>query len=197
VVGVNLGKNAETPLEAAWEDYLVLAESFGPLADYLTVNVSSPNTPGLRRLQGRDRLEDLLKLVRGRLETTTGRRPPLLVKLAPDLSPPELEDALGACLGQADGVIAVNTTVARLGLQSPRGGEPGGLSGRPLFPRALEMVRLIAQWSGGRLVVIGCGGVWTSDDVRAMLDAGATLVQVYSSLVYQGPRLVRRLLAAA
>jgi dihydroorotate dehydrogenase len=196
VVGVNLGKNAETPLEAAWEDYLGLVETFGPLADYLTINVSSPNTPGLRRLQGRDRLEDLLTLVRGRLEKTTGRRLPLLVKLAPDLSPRELEEALGACLGRADGVIAVNTTVARPGLRSKSGGEHGGLSGRPLFPLALEQVRRIARWNDGRLVIVGCGGISSPEDVRAMLDAGAQLVQVYTALVYQGPRLVRRLLAS-
>jgi dihydroorotate dehydrogenase len=194
VVGVNLGKNAETPLEAAAEDYLELVETFGPLADYLAINVSSPNTPGLRRLQGRTHLEELLTLVRGRLASTPGRRPPLLVKLAPDLSPQELEEAVGACLGRADGVIAVNTTVARPGLRSRSGVEHGGLSGRPLFPRALDAVQRIACWSGGRLAIVGCGGISSPEDVRAMLDAGAQLVQVYTALVYQGPRLVRRLL---
>jgi dihydroorotate dehydrogenase len=195
VVGVNLGKNADTPLEKASEDYLALIDSFRSLADYLTINVSSPNTLGLRSLQGRDQLERLLGQARARLEAGPGARPPLLVKLAPDLAPDELEQALGACLGRADGVIAVNSTIARPALRSAFRGEAGGLSGRPLFRRALEQVQRIAHWSDGRLVVIGCGGVSSAADVRALLDAGAALVQVYTVLIYQGPRLARRLLA--
>jgi len=116
------------------------------------------------------------------------------VKLAPDLTPEELEDALSACAGRVDGVIATNTTIARPGLRSPTAAESGGLSGRPLFALALEQVKRIVRWSDGRFVVVGCGGIASAADVRAMIDAGASLVQVYSALVYQGPRLVGRLL---
>jgi dihydroorotate dehydrogenase len=196
IVGVNLGKGVGTPLEAAAEDYCSLAEAFRPLADYLTVNVSSPNTLGLRRLQSREHLDDLLKQLRRGLDDGKGRRPPLLVKLAPDLEPQELEDALGACVDRVDGVIATNTTIARPGMRSRHAAETGGLSGRPLFPRALEQVERIARWSQGRFVVIGCGGISSAEDVRAMLDAGASLVQVYTALVFQGPRIVGRLIPA-
>ena len=197
IVGVNLGKGAATPIEAAADDYLSLLEVFLPLADYLTVNVSSPNTLGLRRLQSRDHLEELLGRLRRRLDESSGKRPPLLVKLAPDLSPGELEDALQACTGRVEGVIATNTTVSRPPLRSPRGRESGGLSGRPLFPMALEQVKSLARLAQGRFTVVGCGGVSSAADVRAMLDAGASLVQVYTALVYQGPRLVGRLLDLA
>jgi dihydroorotate dehydrogenase len=196
VVGVNLGKGVGTPLEAAAEDYLLLVDTFRPLADYLTVNVSSPNTLGLRRLQGREQLEALLTQLRRRLDQAPGKRPPLLVKFAPDLSLEEMEDALGACIGRVEGVIAGNTTVARPSLHSRHAAEIGGLSGRPLFPRALEQVRRIAQWSGGRLTVVGCGGVSSADDLQAMLDAGAELVQIYTAMVFQGPSVVGRILGA-
>jgi dihydroorotate dehydrogenase len=197
VIGVNLGKGAGTPLEGAATDYLTLVDTFRPLAGYLTLNVSSPNTLGLRRLQGREYLESLMTLVRRRLEQTPGRRPPLLVKLAPDMSLEELEDALGACLGRADGVIASNTTVTRPSLKGRHAAEAGGLSGAPLFPLALEQVKRIVSWSEGRLVVVGCGGVSSFEEMRAMLDAGANLVQIYTALVFQGPRVVGRLLRSA
>ena len=195
VVGVNLGKGVGTPLEEAAEDYLSLVGTFRPLADYLTINVSSPNTLGLRRLQSRDHLEQLLTQVRRLLEDGPGRRPPLLVKLAPDLTAEALEDALGACVGRAQGVIASNTTTSRPSLRGRYAAETGGLSGRPLFPMALEQLKRIVRWSEGRLVVVGCGGVSSAEEMRAMLDAGASLVQIYSALVYQGPRVVGRLLA--
>jgi dihydroorotate dehydrogenase len=196
IVGVNLGKGVGTPLEAAAEDYCSLAEAFRPLADYLTVNVSSPNTLGLRRLQSREHLDDLLKQLRRGLDDGKGRRPPLLVKLAPDLEPQELEDALSACADRVDGVIATNTTIARPGIRSRHSAETGGLSGTPLFPRALEQVERIARLSQGRFVVIGCGGISSAEDVRAMLDVGASLVQVYTALVFQGPRIIGRLIPA-
>jgi len=196
VIGVNLGKGAATPLEAAAEDYCALVETFGPLADYLTINVSSPNTLGLRRLQARDHLEGLLSEVTRARDLVTGPPRPLLVKLSPDLDPAELEDALAAVVrAGVEGVVATNTTTARPGVDSSLGAQPGGLSGAPLFPLALEQVRRAARWGGGRIAVIGCGGVSSRDQVQAMLDAGADLVQLFTALVYQGPRVVQSLLA--
>ncbi len=200
VIGVNLGKNKDTPLEAAAGDYVALLERFATLADYLVVNVSSPNTVGLRRLQARDALEALLRaLAEARRPFVEGRAGavPILVKLAPDLDDAELDDALGAILGAGmDGVVATNTTLARDGLCSPAAAETGGLSGPPLAARATAFVRTIHERTGGRLPIVAVGGVVGPDDVRAKLDAGASLVQVYTGLVYEGPGLVRRLLRA-
>jgi dihydroorotate dehydrogenase len=198
VVGVNLGKGVETPLERADEDYLGLLRTFHPVADYLVVNVSSPNTIGLRRLQARAMLEGLLAQMaaeRGSLDQGAGRHVPVLVKLAPDLEPQEIEDAVGAILASGlEGLIATNTTVARPGLRSARAAESGGLSGAPLRQRSTEVVRLAASLAGGRLAIIGSGGVFGVDDVLEKLDAGAQLVQVYTGLIYRGPGLVRALL---
>lgn len=200
VLGVNIGKNKDTPLEAAAADYVALLERFAPLADYLVVNVSSPNTVGLRRLQARDALEALLGEVaaaRTRSVEALGRPVPLLVKLAPDLDDGELDDALGAVLGAGmDGVVATNTTLARDGLRSPAADEAGGLSGAPLTARSTAVIRAIHDRTGGRLPIVGVGGVASADDARAKLDAGATLVQLYTGLVYEGPGLVRRLVRA-
>jgi dihydroorotate dehydrogenase len=195
VIGVNLGKGAGTPLEGAATDYLTLVDTFRPLAGYLTLNVSSPNTLGLRRLQGREYLESLLTQVRRRLEQTPGRRPPLLVKLAPDMSLEELEDALGACLGRADGVIA-STRPSRPSPKGRHAAERAGWAERR-SSLALEQVKRIVSWSEGRLVVVGCGGVSSFEEMRAILDAGANLVQIYTALVFQGPRVVGRLLRSA
>jgi len=198
VIGVNLGKGAATPLEAAAEDYCVLVETFGPLADYLTINISSPNTLGLRRLLARDHLEGLLGKVTRARDLVPGPPRPLLVKLSPDLDAAELEDALAAVVtAGVEGVVATNTTTARPGVDSSLGSQPGGLSGAPLFPIALEQVRRAARWGGGRIAVIGCGGVSSRDQMQAMLDAGADLVQLFTTLVYQGPRVARSLLAGS
>lgn len=198
VLGVNIGKNKDTPLEEAGEDYRALLRQFAGLADYLAVNVSSPNTVGLRRLQERAALEALLNgLHAERLiqSARLGKRLPLLVKLAPDLSETELEDALGVIQEkQMDGVIATNTTLMRDGLQSPVALESGGLSGAPLTRRSLEFVRRIQRLGGGKLPVIGVGGLMNGSDAQAMLEAGASLVQVYTGLVYQGPGLVKSIL---
>jgi dihydroorotate dehydrogenase len=198
VLGVNLGKNKDTPLETAYEDYLALMEVFAPLADYLAINVSSPNTVGLRRLQARWALEALiapLMRLRQELVDRLARPLPLLVKLAPDLTEAELDDALAAILAAGvDGVIATNTTLSRPGLSSPLAAEAGGLSGAPLGELSLAMIRRIHAQTGGRLPIIGVGGVMTAADARARLDAGATLVQVYTGLVYAGPGLVKSIL---
>ncbi len=198
VLGVNLGKNKDTPLEQAAQDYLLLVEKFAPLADYLAINVSSPNTTGLRRLQARHALDDLLAQLeqeRRAQEAGLKKRLPLLVKLAPDLTDQELDDALEAIQGnRMDGVIAANTTLSREDLHSPVAGESGGLSGVPLSERSTAMVRQIYQRTGGKLPVIGVGGVMSYADARLKLDAGAILVQLYTGLVYTGPGLVRSIL---
>ena len=198
VLGVNLGKNKATPLENAFEDYLAMIEVFAPLADYLVVNVSSPNTEGLRSLQKRQILEQLLEPLMGlcRQEQARLNRPlPLLVKLAPDLTDAELDDALDAITGAGvDGVIATNTTLSRSGVISPFASEAGGLSGAPLGELSTRMIRRIHACTNGGLPIIGVGGVMGVGDVRAKLDAGATLVQVYTGLVYAGPGLVQSIL---
>lgn len=195
VLGVNLGKNKDTPLENAHEDYLALMHIFAPLADYLAINVSSPNTVGLRRLQAPQALEKLLNsLVRLRLQLQTqfNRPLPLLVKLAPDLDEAELDDALEAIQrAGVDGVIAVNTTLSRAGLSSPLAAETGGLSGAPLGELSVRIIRQIHTRTGGSLPIIAAGGIMDAAEARARLDAGATLVQVYTGLVYAGPGLVR------
>jgi len=197
-VGVNIGKGVETPLERAVEDYLTLLRLFHGACDYLAINVSSPNTLGLRRLQARDQLEALLRALadeRLQLAAASGRRIPMLVKLAPDLEDDELADAIEAIIRSGmDGVVATNTTVTRRGLLSPRGGETGGLSGRPLRARSTEVVRRIVSLSEGRLPVVGVGGVFGPEEAREKLDAGAVLVQVYTGLVYRGPGLAREVL---
>ena len=199
ILGVNLGKNKTTPLERAAEDYVRLARTFLPLADYLAVNVSSPNTAGLRQLQARDALESLLEAMAAERRSwgsqPRGQPKPILVKLAPDLSDAELDDALGAVLAAGmDGVISTNTTLGRGGIRSPLAGEAGGLSGAPLCSCSTQMVRKIIQRSAGKLPVIGVGGILGPADAREKLDAGASLVQVYTGLVYRGPGLVKEIL---
>lgn len=193
ILGVNIGKNKDTPNEEAARDYLYLMEKFAPLADYLAVNVSSPNTVGLRRLQAREALEGLLaQLAEARLRSPVPR--PILVKLAPDLTDSELDDALGAIMDTGmDGVIATNTTIGREGLRSMVGEESGGLSGLPLRQRSTEMVRQIHLRTGGRLPIIGVGGIASPSDAQEKLDAGASLVQVYTGMIFRGPGLVREI----
>jgi dihydroorotate dehydrogenase len=198
ILGVNIGKGQQTPLERAAEDYVALLAQFYAHVDYVAVNVSSPNTIGLRRLQARAQLEDLLKRLeeqRDGLYRASGRRMPILVKLSPDLQHQELEDALAAITATGmDGVIATNTTVDRAGLLSPQGCEEGGLSGAPLRSRATAMVADIHRLAGGSLPIVAAGGVLSLEDACEKLDAGAALVQLYSGLVYRGPGLVREIL---
>ena len=186
-VGVNIGKNKTTSEADAVADYRSAAERLAPLADYLVVNVSSPNTPGLRELQAVDRLRPVLREVR------TASRRPVLVKIAPDLADPDIDAIadLAVDLG-LDGIIATNTTVRRSGLrQDPD--EAGGLSGAPLAGRSREVLLRLAGRVGDRLVLVSAGGVRTAEDVWDRLACGATLVQIYTSFVYTGPFLMRRL----
>lgn len=200
-LGVSIGKSKATPLERAVEDY---AASFRALADhagYFAVNVSSPNTPGLRQLQDRAQLAELLAALqranRARAQGEPGRLRPILVKIAPDLSEPAIAELLEVCQGAGvSGIIATNTTTGRGGLaHTPQAlaAEAGGLSGRPLAARALEVVRFVARETGGRLPIVGAGGIFDAAGAAAMLDAGASLVQVYTALVYEGPGLPRRI----
>jgi dihydroorotate dehydrogenase len=200
VIGINLGKNKDTPLEEAARDYVSLVHSFAAEADYLTVNVSSPNTPGLRALQTGEALCALLLQVRQARDEEVarlGRSVPVLVKLSPDLEDADLDDALQAVFDAGiDGVIATNTTLSREGVRDPQAREPGGLSGAALTERSTRMVRTIRQRAGDRLPLIGVGGIMDAVDARARLDAGADLVQLYTGLVYGGPALVRRIVEA-
>jgi dihydroorotate dehydrogenase len=201
IVGVNLGKQRDTPLDRAAEDYETLLERFAPLADYLAVNVSSPNTPGLRELQDARRLAPLLLRLAERravLRDRLGKPLPVLVKLSPDLEDADLRAALEAIEEAGmDGVIATNTTLARDGLRSPLREEAGGLSGALLASRSEALLRRTVELTGGRLGVVACGGILSPEDARARLDAGASLVQLYTGLVYEGPDLARRILPAA
>jgi dihydroorotate dehydrogenase len=193
VLGLNLGKNKDTPLENAADDYISLMRAFAPLADYLAINISSPNTVGLRRLQGREMLENLLRQVNLERGTWNLKRP-ILVKLAPDLSDAELDDAIGAIHDNGmDGVIATNTTLARDGLRSKHHGETGGLSGRPLTVRSEAILDKVVKRLGGRIPVVSVGGIMSPDDAKRRLDKGAALVQVYTGLVYAGPGLVKQI----
>jgi len=200
VLGVNIGKNKVTPLDQAVADYLTLTRTFAPLADYLAVNVSSPNTPDLRKLQARQALEELLTPLaaeRQNQQKLLNRHVPILVKLAPDLNDDELDGALEAVSSAGmDGLIISNTTLRREGLQSPNSAQTGGLSGAPLTALNTQMVKKVVQRCGGRLPVVASGGVMNYADAQAKLDAGAVLVQVYTGLIYEGPGLVREILNA-
>jgi dihydroorotate dehydrogenase len=200
VLGVNIGKNKDTPLEKAVEDYLSLTRTFAPLADYLAVNVSSPNTPGLRSLQTRQALEGILLPLAAerRAQIRQLDKPlPILVKLAPDMTEDELDGALEAVESAGmDGLIISNTTIGREGLTSAMAKETGGMSGAPLNEKNTRLVRRVVQRCGGRLPVVASGGVMSAADAQAKLDAGAVLVQLYTGLIYEGPGLVCEILNA-
>ncbi len=197
ILGVNLGKNKATPLENAADDYLALIEIFAPLADYLAINISSPNTVGLRRLQERQAMKELLEVISQKRQTEEEklkRRVPLLVKIAPDLTDEGLDDALDVLMETGmDGVIATNTTLEREGLHSSQATESGGLSGFPLSVRSTQMIKKIHTRTSGKLPIVGVGGIMDAEGAKEKLDAGACLLQVYTGLVYAGPGLVRRI----
>ena len=198
IIGINLGKNKETPIEQAAQDYIGLMRRFIYLADYLTINVSSPNTVGLRRLQGREMLEKLLGTIQKEREQIVlgrGGNAPILVKLSPDLNEAELEDAIGVILDKGmDGVIATTTTLAREGVRSKYGVETGGLSGSPLAAGSEAALRQVVKLVQGKIPIISVGGIMRPDDAKRRLDMGAILIQIYTGLVYQGPGLVKKIL---
>ena len=204
IIGVNFGKNKDTPLESVAEDYTSLMKTFASLADYLTINISSPNTVGLRRLQGREMLEQLLGAIHKERDTylTPGLSPemrgeflPILVKLSPDLNNEELDNSIGVILDKGmDGIIATNTTLARDGLRSKQKGEAGGLSGSPLKIRSEAVLRQVAKNVDGKIPIVSVGGIMNPDDAKRRFDLGATLIQLYTGLVYEGPGLVKKIL---
>ncbi len=187
-VGANVGKSKITPLDEAPDDYVTSVKRLEGLADWFTVNVSSPNTPGLRSLQGKDTLAALLPRV---LEVAGDT--PVFLKLAPDLEPEALEEAVDLAIEVGiHALIATNTTIARDGLSAPTDLQ-GGLSGRPLWPLAKSRIATVVERAGDRVPVIGVGGVESSDQVRELLDLGCKAVQLYTAFVYQGPGLPSRL----
>ncbi len=190
VIGINIGKSRVVDVDAATEDYLVSATALAPLADYLVVNVSSPNTPGLRGLQELEKLRPLLSAVKTAAGTT-----PVLVKIAPDLSDDEVGTIAALAVDQVDGIIATNTTLSREGLTTDpaivEAAGAGGLSGAPLAARSLDLLRLIRTIVPADFCVISVGGVQTADDVRERIDAGATLVQGYTAFLFLGPLWAR------
>lgn len=195
VLGINIGRNKTTPNERAAEDYLACLERVYPLASYVTVNVSSPNTPGLRELQHADalrRLIDALVDARERLATQHHARKPIVLKIAPDLDAEQMDAIAGVLIGSGiDGLICTNTSIDHSAVAGEaHANEPGGLSGRPLFARATDVLRGMAERLGGALPLVGVGGIASGRDAVAKRRAGATLVQVYSGLIYRGPRLI-------
>lgn len=195
ILGINIGKNVDTPIDRAAEDYLNAFRRVQGLASYVTVNISSPNTQNLRKLQGAAELKALLgALARLREECgrSQGRHIPIAVKIAPDLSEAELDDIADILLSEKmDAVIATNTTLSRDGVSGLRHSqETGGLSGRPVRERSLAVIKALQKRLEGKLPIIGVGGISDADSAKAALDAGASLIQIYTGLIYRGPTLI-------
>jgi dihydroorotate dehydrogenase len=201
ILGINIGKNFDTPIERAAEDYLICLEKAYPFAAYITVNISSPNTKNLRQLQGNSELDALLGALKDRqaaLAQQHGRYVPLALKIAPDLDTDQIINIADALRRhRVDAVIATNTTLGREGVEdSPLAKEAGGLSGEPLFEKSTQVIRLLSRAIAGELPIIAAGGITSGERASAKLDAGATLVQLYSGLIYRGPALVAECIAA-
>ncbi|PRY42510.1 quinone-dependent dihydroorotate dehydrogenase [Umezawaea tangerina] len=196
-LGISLGKSKVTPVEDAVEDYCTSLRALYRHGDYFAINISSPNTPGLRGLQDKTALTELLSELTTTATTLAHGTPrkPILVKIAPDLTDDAIAELLEVCAHhQVNGLIATNTTLTRTGLapsDQPLAAEAGGLSGRPLTERAREVVSFISKETNGTLPIIGAGGISTPDDALRMLDAGATLLQLYTGFIYHGPGLIR------
>jgi dihydroorotate dehydrogenase len=201
ILGINIGKNADTPVEHAADDYAVGLERVYPDASYVTINISSPNTKGLRGLQDKEALDALLERlarVRERLAALFGRRVPLLLKVAPDLDASQIESIAAAVVRHGlDGVIATNTSLTRDGVEGlPHASEAGGLSGAPILERSTRVLRELKKHLPDTVTLIGAGGIMGGADAAAKFEAGAALVQLYSGLVYRGPELVGECVSA-
>jgi dihydroorotate dehydrogenase len=192
IVGVNLGANRNSP--DRFSDYAKGVAQFAAVADYLTINISSPNTPGLRDMQARDELDHLLTLI-ARTQANISRRAPILLKLAPDLSQDDLSDIAHVCFGRVDGVIIGNTTLGRDCLRSPLAGEAGGLSGRPLYDLSTIQLARFYELTHGRIPLVGVGGICDAASAWIKICAGASLLQLYTALVYSGPALVPKIVS--
>ena len=191
IIGINIGANKDS--KDMVQDYMVLIEQASELADYITINVSSPNTPGLRDLQKKEAMLGLLARIK-KIHDAQKRRPPLVVKIAPDLEDDEITAIAEVALELGiDGLIATNTTIARPELHSANKTETGGLSGKPLTKRSTEVIHKLKHATHGKLPIIAVGGIFTADDVKEKLNAGASLVQIYTSLIYEGPGLVNKI----
>ncbi len=201
ILGINIGKNFDTPIKQAVDDYLICLDKAYPRASYITVNISSPNTKNLRQLQGASELDALLGALKGRqtaLADRHGKYVPLALKIAPDLDPEQIINIADALKRhRIDAVIATNTTLGREGVESsPLAAEAGGLSGGPLFDKSTAVIRSLAQALAGELPIIAAGGITSGARARAKIDAGAALVQIYSGLIYRGPQLVAECIEA-
>lgn len=192
-LAVNIGRSRAVPPERALDDHLACFDRVQPHADFVVLNVSSPNTPGLRALQKRNQLLPLLDAL-ARRNRELGPKP-LFVKVAPDLDDADLESLAEAVLGRASGIVATNTTVSREGLRSPARREEGGVSGRPLREQATRVLRTLYRLTRGALPLVGVGGIFTARDAYERIKAGASLVEVYTGFVYEGPGLPRRIVA--
>ncbi|MCK5717578.1 MAG: quinone-dependent dihydroorotate dehydrogenase, partial [Thiomargarita sp.] len=198
ILGINIGKNFDTPLEKAVDDYLIGLQKVYQYADYVTVNISSPNTPGLRDLQQDTALEQLLKSLtqaQKKLAQQHDKYVPLLIKIAPDLTDIEVTALADTVLKYAiDGIIATNTTLSRAGVENlEHAHEQGGLSGAPLSKRATEIVAQLSDSLQGKIPIIAAGGIMSAADAQDKIKAGASLVQIYTGLIYQGPHLVKKI----
>ena len=195
VLGINIGKNLDTPVEKALDDYLICLQKVYSRAGYVVVNISSPNTPGLRNLQYGESLDHLLshlKEAQQKLATEHGRYVPLVVKIAPDLDEDEVSMIAGQLINnEIEGVIVSNTTLSRSGVEGlPNALEQGGLSGEPLMARSTEVLKQLSAAIAGKLAIIGVGGIMSADDAVCKIEAGASLVQLYTGFIYKGPSLI-------
>lgn len=193
LIGGNIGKNKNTPNEEATSDYIICFEALFPHVDYFVVNVSSPNTPNLRALQDKEPLTYLLQTLQN-LNVNKPKQKPILLKIAPDLTDEQLLDIIDIISEtKIAGVIATNTTLSREGLQAENKSEMGGLSGKPLTNRSTEVIRFLSEKSNKSFPIIGVGGIHTADDAIEKLNAGASLVQLYTGFIYEGPALIKEI----
>jgi len=201
VLGINIGKNKDTPEENAKDDYLYCMRKVYNFASYITINISSPNTPGLRSLQYGDALNELLSSLKAQqkiLADQYHKYVPIAVKIAPDLSKDEVV-SIAQCLvsNKIDGVIATNTTLSREGVENLKhGNEQGGLSGQPVKDKSTQVIKLLSETLAGELPIIGVGGIASADDAKEKMAAGANLVQIYTGFIYQGPNLIKKIVNA-